>query len=85
MGFFVMKDMAQYGIKGASSALIFGSFGMIIPSPAASGSFQYAVQQVMMLYGVTPEKGLSLGMLIWFAQTGLLFYSNTCIFAFYLC
>lgn len=80
MGFFAMQDMLQYGIKGALSALTFGSFGMIIPSPGGIGSFQYAVQQVMMLYGVTPEKGLSLGMLIWFAQTGFVILFGTIAF-----
>jgi hypothetical protein len=80
MGFFAMNDMAQFGIKGALSALTFGSFGMIIPSPGGIGSFQYAIQQVMMLYGVTPEKGLSLGMLIWFAQTGIIIIFGTVAF-----
>lgn len=80
MGFFAMQDMLQYGIKGALSALTFGSFGMIIPSPGGIGSFQYAIQQVMMLYGVTPEKGLSLGMLIWFAQTGFVIVFGTIAF-----
>jgi uncharacterized protein (TIRG00374 family) len=80
MGFFAMQDMAQYGIRGALSALTFGSFGMIIPSPGGIGSFQYAIQQVMTLYGVTPEKGLSLGMLIWFAQTGIIILFGTISF-----
>ncbi len=80
MGFFAMSDMLQYGIKGALSALTFGSLGMIIPSPGGIGSFQYAIQQVMMLYGVTPEKGLSLGMLIWFAQTGFVIVFGTVAF-----
>ncbi len=80
MGFFAMRDMAHFGIKGALSALTFGSFGMIIPSPGGIGSFQYAIQQVMMLYGVTPEKGLSLGMLIWFAQTGIIVLFGTLAF-----
>lgn len=80
MGFFAMKDMAQFGIRGALSALTFGSIGMIIPSPGGIGSFQYAIQQVMILYGVTPEKGLSLGMLIWFAQTGFVIVFGTVAF-----
>jgi uncharacterized membrane protein YbhN (UPF0104 family) len=80
MGFFAMRDMAHFGIKGALSALTFGSFGMIIPSPGGIGSFQYAIQQVMILYGVTPEKGLSLGMLIWFAQTGIIVLFGTIAF-----
>jgi hypothetical protein len=53
---------------------------MIIPSPGGIGSFQYAVQQVMILYGVSPEKGLSLGMLIWFAQTGIIIVFGTLAF-----
>jgi uncharacterized protein (TIRG00374 family) len=80
MGFFAMRDMAKFGIEGALSALTFGSFGMIIPSPGGIGSFQYAIQQVMLLYGVTPEKGLSLGMLIWFAQTGFIIIFGTIAF-----
>jgi uncharacterized protein (TIRG00374 family) len=80
MGFFAMQDMAKFGIRGALSALTFGSFGMIIPSPGGIGSFQYAVQQVMMLYGVTPEKGLSLGMLIWVAQTSIVILFGTIAF-----
>ncbi|HUQ65214.1 MAG TPA: lysylphosphatidylglycerol synthase transmembrane domain-containing protein [Flavitalea sp.] len=80
MGFFAMKDMAHFGIKGALSALTFGSFGMIIPSPGGIGSFQYTIQQVMIIYGVTPEKGLSLGMLIWFAQTGIIILFGTISF-----
>jgi hypothetical protein len=80
MGFYAMKDMSQYGIRGALSALTFGSFGMIIPSPGGIGSFQYAIQQVMILYGVSPEKGLSLGMLIWFAQTGIIIAFGTVAF-----
>ena len=75
-----MRDMAQFGIRGALSALTFGSFGMIVPSPGGIGSFQYAIQQVMILYGVTPEKGLSLGMMIWFAQTGIIILFGTIAF-----
>ena len=80
MGFFAMEGMSQYGIRGAFSALTFGSLGMIIPSPGGIGSFQYAIQQVMILYGVTPDKGLSLGMLIWFAQTGIIVVFGTVCF-----
>ncbi len=80
MGFFAMRDMSQYGLPAAFSALSFGSLGMIIPSPGGIGSFQYAVQQVMILYGISPEKGLSLGMLIWLAQTGIIIIFGTICF-----
>ncbi len=80
MGFFAMKDMSHYGIKPVFSALSFGSIGMIVPSPGGIGSYQYAVQQVLLLYGISAEKGLSLGMLIWFAQTGIVIIFGTLSF-----
>ena len=80
MGFFAMKDMSHYGITTAFSALSFGSIGMIVPSPGGIGSYQYAVQQVLLLYGISAEKGLSLGMLIWFAQTGIVIIFGTLSF-----
>ncbi len=80
MGFFAMQDMNHYGIKVAFSALSFGSLGMIVPSPGGIGSYQYAVQQVLLLYGISAEKGLSLGMLIWFAQTGIIIIFGTLCF-----
>jgi uncharacterized membrane protein YbhN (UPF0104 family) len=80
MGFFAMSDLSAYGIKAAFSALSFGSIGMIVPSPGGIGSFQYAVQQVLMVYGISAEKGLSLGMLIWVAQTGIIIIFGTISF-----
>ncbi|MEJ7769246.1 MAG: lysylphosphatidylglycerol synthase transmembrane domain-containing protein [Chitinophagaceae bacterium] len=80
MGFFAMRDMSHYGLSAAFSALSFGSIGMVIPSPGGIGSYQYAVQQVLLLYGISAEKGLSLGMLIWFAQTGILIIFGTLSF-----
>lgn len=80
MGFFAIKGLSGLGIKAALSALTFGSFGMIIPSPGGIGSFQYAIQQVMLLYDISPAKGLSLGMLIWIAQTGVIIIVGTISF-----
>ncbi|MEO6915835.1 MAG: lysylphosphatidylglycerol synthase transmembrane domain-containing protein [Chitinophagaceae bacterium] len=80
MGFFAMQNMSHYGIKPVLSSLTFGALGMIVPSPGGIGSYQYAVQQVLLLYGISPEKGLSLGMLLWFAQTGIVIVSGTISF-----
>jgi len=80
MGFFAIRGLSEFGIEVACSVLTFGSFGMIIPSPGGIGSFQYAVQQVMLLYDVSPAKGLSLGMLIWIAQTGIIIIVGTLSF-----
>lgn len=80
MGFFAMQNMSHYGIKAVFSTLSFGSLGMIVPSPGGIGSYQYAVQQVLLLYGISAEKGLSLGMLIWFAQTGIVIIFGTLSF-----
>jgi uncharacterized protein (TIRG00374 family) len=80
MGFFAIQGLSHFNIEVACSVLTFGSFGMIIPSPGGIGSFQYAVQQVMLLYDVSPAKGLSLGMLIWLAQTGIVIIAGTISF-----
>jgi len=80
MGFFAMRNMSSYGITAAFSALSFGSIGMIVPSPGGIGSYQYAVQQVLLVYGISEEKGLSLGMLIWCAQTGIIIIFGTISF-----
>jgi uncharacterized protein (TIRG00374 family) len=80
MGFLAMEGMSGYGLKAAFSALSFGSIGMIIPAPGGIGSFQYAVQQVLLVYDISPEKGWSLGMLIWIAQTGIIIIFGTISF-----
>lgn len=80
MGFYAMEGMSSYGLSVAFSVLVFGSIGMIFPAPGGMGPYQFAVQQVLMLYGVSPEKGLSLGMLIWFAQTAILIIFGTLSF-----
>src|SRR5690349_15798762 len=80
MGFFAMSDLREYGIKAAFSALSFGSIGMIVPAPGGIGAYQYAVQQVLLVYGISAEKGLSLGMLIWVAQTGIVIIFGTISF-----
>jgi uncharacterized protein (TIRG00374 family) len=79
-GFFAMPGMREYGIKVALSVLTFGAIGMIVPSPGGIGSYQYAVQQVLLVYGVSAEKGLSLGILIWFCQTAILLIFGTLSF-----
>ncbi|MBS1916061.1 MAG: flippase-like domain-containing protein [Bacteroidetes bacterium] len=80
MGFYAMPGMREYGIKAALSALVFGAIGMIVPSPGGIGSYQYAVQKILLVYGISEAKGLSLGILIWFSQTVILLISGTLSF-----
>jgi hypothetical protein len=80
MGFFAMPGMREFGIKAALSVLTFGAIGMIVPSPGGIGSYQYAVQQVLLVYGISEAQGLSLGILIWFCQTAILLIFGTSSF-----
>ena len=80
MGFFAMPGMREYGVRVALSVLTFGAIGMIVPSPGGIGSYQYAVQQVLLVYGVSEARGLSLGILIWFCQTAILLITGTLSF-----
>ncbi|HLX92602.1 MAG TPA: lysylphosphatidylglycerol synthase transmembrane domain-containing protein [Puia sp.] len=80
MGFFAMPGMRVYGVKAALSALTFGAIGMVVPSPGGIGSYQYAVQQVLLVYGISEAQGLSLGILIWFCQTAILLIFGTLSF-----
>jgi len=80
MGFFAIPGMREYGVKVALSVLTFGAIGMIVPSPGGIGSYQYAVQQVLLVYGISEAKGLSVGILIWFCQTAILLIFGTLSF-----
>ncbi len=80
MGFFAIPGMREYGIIVALSVLTFGAIGMIVPSPGGIGSYQYAVQQVLLVYGISEASGLSVGILIWFCQTAILLIFGTLSF-----
>ena len=45
---------------------IFGAFGMIIPTPGGMGSYQFALQKGLGLFGIAGQSGLALGNILFF-------------------
>jgi glycosyltransferase 2 family protein len=70
LGLYALHETGHLGIKPALSVLTFGSLGMIA-TQGGIGAYQYAVQKVLLLYGVAEEFGLASGWLLWSAQTAI--------------
>lgn len=80
IGFLSIPETSHLTYAAALSVLVFGSVGMIVPSPGGVGSYQFAVQQVLLLYAVNEEKGMSMGMILWFSLTIILIIFGTISF-----
>lgn len=80
IGFLSMPETSHLTYAAALSVLVFGSIGMIVPSPGGVGSYQFAVQQVLLLYAINEEKGMSMGMILWFSLTIILIVFGTISF-----
>lgn len=72
MGFYAFPAIEHLGIKGSLTILVFGSIGMIIPTPGGVGSYQYALQKTLPLYGVSEVIAFAFGNVLWAAQTLIL-------------
>ncbi|MBX9783127.1 MAG: flippase-like domain-containing protein [Chitinophagaceae bacterium] len=71
IGFYALQEVSHLGIKEALSVLSFGSVGMIV-TQGGIGAYQYAVQETLLLYDITPIMGFIFGWIIWIAQTVVL-------------
>ena len=80
LGFLSITETSYLNYAVALSVLVFGAVGMIVPSPGGVGSYQFAVQQILLLYAITEEKGMSVGMLLWFSLTLILILFGTLSF-----
>ena len=45
---------------------IFGAFGMIMPTPGGMGTYQFALQKGLGLFGVSQSSGLAMGNILYF-------------------
>ena len=80
LGFLSITETSHLNYAVALSVLVFGAVGMIVPSPGGVGSYQFAVQQILLLYAISEEKGMSVGMLLWFSLTAILIVFGTISF-----
>lgn len=64
--FFAFLPTEHLGPIAGLTVFIFGTFGIVVPSPGGMGSYQYLVTQGLMLYGVSSADGFSFANIIFF-------------------
>jgi glycosyltransferase 2 family protein len=67
VAFFAYEPTSHLGFVPALAVLLFGSLGVVIPSPAGMGSFQYLVSKSLNIYGVSSISGFTYANLHFFA------------------
>lgn len=50
---------ADLGLRTALTVFVFGSWGVVVPSPGGMGTFHFMAQQALMIYGVSGDDGFS--------------------------
>ena len=68
VGFYAMVEVSHLGTREAFSILSFGSIGMIA-TQGGIGAYQFIVQEILMLYGLSQITGFTFGWILWIAQT----------------
>lgn len=68
VGFYAMEEVSHLGTREAFSILSFGSIGMIA-TQGGIGAYQFIVQEILMLYGLSQITGFTFGWILWIAQT----------------
>jgi uncharacterized membrane protein YbhN (UPF0104 family) len=68
VGFYAMEEVSHLGTREAFSILSFGSVGMIA-TQGGIGAYQFIVQEILMLYGLSQITGFTFGWILWIAQT----------------
>ena len=80
IGFYALKETEGLGISVALSVLCFGSLGMLVPTQGGLGSYQYAVQKTLLLYGIGEALGYAFGWILWIAQMGIVLITGMICF-----
>jgi uncharacterized protein (TIRG00374 family) len=80
IGFYALKETEGLSIAVALSVLCFGSLGMLVPTQGGLGSYQYAVQKTLLLYGIGEALGYAFGWILWIAQMGIVLVTGLICF-----
>jgi hypothetical protein len=80
IGFYALKETEGLDIAVALSVLCFGSLGMLVPTQGGLGSYQYAVQKTLLLYGIGEALGYAFGWILWIAQMGIVLITGMICF-----
>ena len=65
--FFAFAPTADLGLIAGLTVFIFGTLGMVIPSPGGMGSYHYLVNESLTFYGVSAADGFSFANIIFFS------------------
>ncbi len=57
--FWAFDPTAHLGWRAALTVFVFGSWGVVVPSPAGMGTFHFMAQQALGIYGVGGDDGFS--------------------------
>jgi len=65
--FFSFAPTANLGIVAGLVVFVFGTLGMVFPSPGGMGSYHLLISQALVIYGVTGADAFSFSNIIFFA------------------
>jgi glycosyltransferase 2 family protein len=57
--FWAFEPTAALSARSGLTVFVFGSWGVVVPSPAGMGTFHFMAQQALSIYGVSGEDGFS--------------------------
>jgi hypothetical protein len=64
--FYAYEPTAHLGFMAALLCFVFGSFGVLIPSPGGMGTYQIAVTAALVIYGVAKADAFAFSNIIFF-------------------
>jgi uncharacterized membrane protein YbhN (UPF0104 family) len=64
--FFAYAPTAHLGIMAALLAFVFGSFGILIPSPGGMGTYQIAVTAALVIFGIAKADAFAFSNILFF-------------------
>ena len=65
--FFAFAPTAHLGMVAGLVVFVFGTLGMVFPSPGGVGSYQFLITQALIIYGINGADAFSFSNIIFFA------------------
>lgn len=75
LGFLTMDAVRNLGWDACFSIITFGSFAMLA-TQGGIGAYQYMMQKLLPLYGLSEGTSLGFGWILWIAQTGIVIFAG---------
>ena len=64
--FFAFEPTAHLGIRAGLVTFVFGTLGIVFPSPGGLGSYHFMVSQALILFGINSTEAFSFAFIIFF-------------------